>query len=319
MKNAVVYMSLFIMGICAACAGPGTRTFGPDGKLVLPLERETRNGNGNGPEVVSNAGFTNPGLAGFSFNFIGDVDDEIERIKVIQTLFGIGIEYSPTLPNHRDYSWIVIRQQLPSGTKYYQKTGSYDGSATLLPHSILRGEQAKGVPVLVGFSLWRGMEDKVSDFEIKVFRYQDRSNEVFLSIAFGDRDSAYGDPPFSYQVDFAIVPERKVVKEWHHLGGYAVTGSASRNINAKYPVLQGFRLEFVDDDGNGEEHNLDQVGVLVSPSRIQVAYNDKNDDDRFRWEVWFADVKDFNELTGPEKLAPGPAPSRIEDILTPRP
>lgn len=83
---------------------------------------------------------------------------------------------------------------MPTGTKYYQTTGNYDGEGTLSPHSILEGGQVDGVPVLVGFNLWRGMEDKVSDFEVRVFRSENRSNEVFLIIALGDRDSvcSYG-------------------------------------------------------------------------------------------------------------------------------
>ncbi len=312
MNKTIALLSLLLLGFCSSCTGMRGGTIGLDGKPVLSLSTDTRSGSGFGPEIISNAGMTNPGLAGFNFNFIGEVDDEIERIEVMSYPLGMEIEYSPSLPNHREYSWKVNRQELPSGTKHHIITGSAPGGATVLPRIIL---QAEGVPVLVGFHIWRGINNEVSTFEIHVYRSpRNPTSDVMLYIRLGDENMAWGDPPFSYKVEIAMVPERKVTCEVHHSSGRAVTKSDFRKIKAKYPVLQGFRLSFVDDDGHSQEHNLDEVGVLITVKSIQVAYNDKNDDDKFRWDVWYADVKEFAELTDPAKTAVEPVPGRIETL-----
>jgi len=308
--NRIIIFSMLILMFCAACGVDQSEVSLTLPNLTHPLERDIRSGTGNGPEVVSNAGLRNPGLAGFNFDFVGDVDDEIERIMVMSLANGMELEFSPTLPNHRDYNWTVMRQPLPTGTKFHQLEDCHEGGGTLLPHRVLEGADAEGVPVLVGFHIWRSMNNEVSSFEIQVSRIPAYPAAVLFYIAFSDANNLYGGPPFCYVVDFAMVPENKVVAEVRHTSGRAVAGSDVRRITAQQPVLQGFELYFVDREGHSadehrEEHNLDEVGVMVSPTSIVTAFNDKNDDDLYRWAVRYADIREISQLTDPTPIPPG--------------
>jgi hypothetical protein len=266
--------------------------------IPLPLERDTYKGKGEGDELHWLPSMKNPGLAGFHFNLVGAIDKEIELIRVLMTDNRLGLHY------HDDpYYWQVDRQQLPVGTRYYATEGCSDLSAAQLPVTLLTGEASRGVPVLTGFNYLRGPDgwrqvrsyaDEVHSIEVRLLRW-DRGG-VALSFDFSDWDWTWGGPSFCYRVTYAMVPEHKVVSTGvvHDLG-YPATGGVSRTLNAAQPVLQGFRLSFVDDDGHPEEHELDEIKVLVRPGAVDVRYNDKNDDDKFEWTVWYADVEEWRQ------------------------
>ena len=50
-------------------------------------------------------------------------------------------------------------------------------------------------------------------------------------------------------------------------------------------VITGFRVFF-----RGDDHHIDQLRVTESNGYVTVAYNDKNDDDSFAWELQYAYV-----------------------------
>jgi hypothetical protein len=50
-------------------------------------------------------------------------------------------------------------------------------------------------------------------------------------------------------------------------------------------VLRGFYIFF-----NGDDHHIDQISIMENSGNLTVAYNDKNDDDTFIWEVHYSYV-----------------------------
>lgn len=48
-------------------------------------------------------------------------------------------------------------------------------------------------------------------------------------------------------------------------------------------VIRGFYIYY-----HGTDHHIDQISVLEEDGRVTVAYNDKNDDDTFWWELDYA-------------------------------
>ncbi|MDQ3564019.1 MAG: hypothetical protein M3436_07735 [Pseudomonadota bacterium] len=50
-------------------------------------------------------------------------------------------------------------------------------------------------------------------------------------------------------------------------------------------VIRGFYIYY-----HGTDHHIDQISVLEEDGRVTVAYNDKNDDDTFWWELDYAYV-----------------------------
>lgn len=268
--------------------------------LPAPLERSTHNGSGAGPEVVEISGI-HQGLAGFLFNFHGnDTDKEIERIKVMTYINGLEIEYSPTLPDHHPYDWRTVHQELPAGTRFYESE-RYCGKPSR--QVMLRGEETQGVPVLVGFYFVRGGQDKVSIISARIYRDPDPSvDAVYVHNTFSNESNA-GMQRFCYKVRFAMVPENKVIATGiigsqgpyieHQYVAKRVTVS---ELVATYPVMQGFDLMFLDDNEDDiAQHKLDEIGVFLQPGHAIVWYNDRNDDDKFVWTVWYADVAEWQQ------------------------
>lgn len=300
-RTSLFFSALLMIGLGNAYAQPPNLQPQPYLPLpsIEPLERSVDSGTGVGPDIFSIPYLANPGLAGFHFDFHKDndgdeVDKKIERLLVMSIPDRLVVEYSGTLPDHHPYDWTVERQQLPAGTRNYVATGCDPTGYSLMTDLILSGNEAQGIPVLTGFHFYRGKHHQVSGIKLQLTRFVNREG-IYLLTEFSDISVTYGNPPFCYRVNFAIVPEQKVTAVGHLSSGRPATRSEVRSLNATNPVLQGFDLQFVDKDGNIDEHELDEIGVTVRPGMAHVWYNDKNDDDRFNWDIWYADVQEWRQ------------------------
>lgn len=228
-------------------------------------------------------GFYNWGLSGFYFNFLGSgVDHELKRI--MPSYYADAGGGTAIIMRYYDasgddsYSWRIDGQELPYGTKRYTHTGCNEYGFAIWETI---GNQFFGVPVLLGFDLNRSTDHNLETLEVRVFIAE--GGNLIFSHAFEDEGA---NDYYCYRVDFAIVPASRVIDLNHYRDPVARAGSYTQVLGqATSPVLQGFRLHFTNGD-----HHVDQIGVRVLPGEARIWFNDKNNDDSFNWEIWWADL-----------------------------
>lgn len=227
------------------------------------------------------------GLAGFYFNFLGaGVDHGIKRLQP-----GFFVEDVPSSPGaetailagyedskgEADYTWTLDGQQLPFGTERHMFSGyNQYGFGSNQPIAELPPGM---VPVLLGFDLRRVRDRNVETVEIRLIS---RYGQIYLQHVF---EEAGGDDPYWFQVDYALVPAERVVSTSYYADPMPRIGSHTEEIDAKQPVLQGFRIECHTGD-----LPVDQLGLRLIGGEARVWLNDRHDNDVFKWEVWWADL-----------------------------
>jgi len=98
-----------------------------------------------------------------------------------------------------------------------------------------------------------------------------------------------GKETFGYQVMHQVVHERGVGIEIASdicRGGRCSMRIRDPGLTTHQFVLVGFAFWFCEEDSF--DHHLHEIGVLEQDGLLTVMYNDKNDDDRFRWTVRYA-------------------------------
>jgi hypothetical protein len=139
-----------------------------------------------------------------------------------------------------------------------------------------------------------------------------------LRVVYRDKN---GDDPYSYRVFYSWLPNSAIAST-RDLEGSA-RGSAIRNIptmTATEPVISGFVLSFAQVETGlgailspvktvlGVDHQIDEIAIEFEPGTMRVAYNDKNDDDKFYYKVSYALVR---APTTTRTVSAG-APARVE-------
>jgi len=255
-------------------------------RLRATLEDKIFNGtSGGGSKTVQVSGnVTRPGLAGFFFDFEDD-DHEIDTIKTGFFLASPNVvlnsstflDYSDG-NNDDDYSWKVYVQELPYGTRFFEKQATNLSEGV----SILLQDRCVGVPVLLGFDLMsRDGEQEIEEIEVRLF---EMFGALYLQTKFeNDNTTSF---KYNYVVTYALVPPDRVKKIGTTSGGVDdETGKAIKVIHARQPVLQGFKFLF----HNGA-HHLNKIGVRLYTNRIKTWYCDKNKDDPYLWVVNWVDL-----------------------------
>ena len=233
------------------------------------------------------SGFQPWGLAGFYLNFTGSgVDRELERM----TASWLGTDTTTVLyvrleddEGDDGMTWRIDSQQLPYGSQRYYYEGCNPGTGET---TTLRSLPSDKVPVLLGFDLDRSGEDKVERVYVRLYESAGGGALILGHGLFDDTPSS-SPGPYCARVDYAMIPKNRVLGQLSYADPSTRTGSYTRALaGATRPILQGFRLEFTNGD-----HNLDQIGVRMEPGQVTVWLNDKNDDDPFRWEIWWAELQ----------------------------
>ena len=233
------------------------------------------------------SGFQPWGLAGFYLNFTGSgVDRELERMTAdwlgtdTTTILYVRLEDG----NGGDgMTWRIDSQQLPYGSQryFYSDCNTGNGDTTTL-----RSLPSDKVPVLLGFDLDRSGEDKVERVYVRLYESAG-GGALLLSHALLDDTPVSSPGPYCARVDYALIPKNRVLGQPHYADPSTRTGTYVKALaGATRPILQGFRLEFTNGD-----HNIDQVGVRMEPGQVTVWLNDRNNDDPFRWEIWWAELQ----------------------------
>jgi hypothetical protein len=258
------------------------------GQLVLSGDRTDLFWAGNYAGIYDVwSGFQPWGLAGFYLNFTGSgVDREVERMMAswlgtdTTTILYVRLEDDE---GDDGMTWRIDSQQLPYGSERY----SYESCNTGIGETTtLRSLPSDKVPVLLGFDLDRSREDKVERIRLQLYESLN-GGALILSHGFYDATSVTSPGPYCVRVDYALIPKNRVLGQPTYADPTARTGTYTRALaGATRPILQGFRLEFTNGD-----HNIDQVGVRMLPGQVTVWLNDKNDDDPFRWQVWWAELQ----------------------------
>jgi hypothetical protein len=139
------------------------------------------------------------------------------------------------------------------------------------------------VPVLLGFDLDRSTDRNLERIQVRLIV---SNNTLYFTHVFED-ENANSDDPYCFRVDYAWVPAGRVIAQYHYADPSEHRGSHEGSLSTlnNRPVLQGFQLRFTNGD-----HHVDQVGVRLLPGDFKIWFNDQNDDDPFRWEIWWASL-----------------------------
>lgn len=239
---------------------------------------------GNGGLFLPHVGMLTPGISGFYFKF----KDPDHHIKCIATghLFDFFPPYNGQFvtshavlnftdnSDSRPYEYRLFESDLPKDTVF--------GGAICRPTvgAAIRKYQTGDVnynyePVIAGF-----LFSKNEDTHIKSLGYQLEPAEDAYFIYFRDKKP---DEAVDFWVSYAMVKSTHVYCKGSVTG--KARGSAYREISASHPFLQGFNLRFTNDD-----HHIQEVGVILKPGKMNVYFNDKNDDDEFEYTIQYLDL-----------------------------
>jgi len=244
----------------------------------IALKRDHRSGTESGTGYIAVPYIPQPGLAGFKLNFAGTVDHEINDVEVRQNSNVVDLDYSGygSSGNHT-YYWQVDRQELPPGTTFHTISGRGDFWVKKVMENI-NGY----IPVIRGFDFhFTNGEHHLNIILLNVYKNPE-DDRLNIDVWFCDKNL---DDPFDYTVEYALIPDDRI-RSSGHASGDGVKKSDSKTNPAVNPVLQGFYLDFESGD-----HEIDELGAMVTPGTTTVWYNDINDDDKFRWDVWWVDVQ----------------------------
>lgn len=152
------------------------------------------------------------------------------------------------------------------------------------------------VAVLQGFDVRFGAFSFIGfDDDHKLKHLRVRVTEGLVSVCLEDNN---GDDQYAFNVFVSLVPECFVdsvgttgVKRSNGGGGsdeYTV-------VPGTVPVLSGFEFEFSDGD-----HEIRYISVEVDNriadefdrNLVQVSFGDRNDDDDYDWQVWYARISE---------------------------
>lgn len=135
--------------------------------------------------------------------------------------------------------------------------------------------------VLSGFTFYfRGSDQHVDQVQIL-----ERSGRLY--VAFNDDDDK---ETFLWRAEYAWLPD-DLIAGTRIEEGVRARGGARRAIPRGMPLIQGFAFDFRPYFTGGEDHHLQEIGVLTRwPSNdfLEVYYADKNGDDGFDWQVRLA-------------------------------
>jgi hypothetical protein len=136
--------------------------------------------------------------------------------------------------------------------------------------------QGNFVFALVGFSL----SYTVGDHHIDKIGIYEKAGE--LTVVMNDKNN---DDPFYYTINYAYLPG-DLVQLTDRVSGRA-RGQDFEETSLGIPVLSGFLFDY-----SSKDHQLRRMAVEARNGSVQVAYHDKNSDDKFSWSVDVAILKD---------------------------
>lgn len=273
-----VTIATVMLTVCIA-AGAALAGGGPP-----PLVRDGRSGTNRTGSYEKLNGVDYPmALTGFYYDFVGsNTDHHIERVEAIARQ-GFGVPWYYHAVTYADgnggdiFHWTLNWQELPAGSTIHAISGT-----TGIGFNKLLGtaDELPGIPVLVGFRFgFLGGDRHLRRIEARVFYYQP-FDAVYAELVLEDN----GKPDFEYDLVWAMIPRENVV------GVGCVDGisrsSATREIDAAQPFLQGFDINYT-----GGDHHMDRFGVLFHPWQAEIWFRDRNGDDDFAYRVWYVDAE----------------------------
>lgn len=178
------------------------------------------------------------------------------------------------------YTWRFEEQELPSTAVVYEARGNNEHGFGI--NRVLHPPGLAGVPVLVGFSLaFKGANHHLKKLRLEVFR--DQFDQIELGTSFEDKSA---DTPYSYCVRYAMLSDCDVAGMFCVSGSDRGVATRERTDGSNRVVIQGFTLGYSKGD-----HHFDEIGVWTEPGKLFVGLNDKNNDDKFDWQVRYIELR----------------------------
>jgi hypothetical protein len=253
-------------------------------KKLVPFKEVARGGKNSGSHLQP-AGFQQPGLAGFHFNFVGDGDKKIEAVGIqISPAYGnLEVEYRNDEAS--EYWWEVDITNLPYGTtlgSFTNEAYKNDDGELVVPVTVtIPGTKVDNHVIGVTGCKCRftdGNEHNILQFGVKVSQIGSNWSAEAL---FGD-DS---DNPWHCTVTYAVVGRHRI----HHTEMESGEGAESSDFMASnyLPDLIGsFSMKFTNGD-----HHLDHLAVYQEPGGVRLRFNDEGNDDPFDWHLTYHVLK----------------------------
>ena len=158
-----------------------------------------------------------------------------------------------------------------------------------------------------------------------------RPTDTQAQVAFNDKNS---DDDYSWKIGATNLPQGADMTIYKIASGSNARGCYTSNTLTSaenyLPVLRGFDLEFNQSTGTNRPLNQVKVNVFKNGPNtgVTVCFNDDNNDDKFRWTVWYALVHESKTRSGQtyatgtrydsggQDSVPGSAPSGYRQVLS---
>lgn len=249
--------------------------------VSLPLAASaavSRSGFGKG--VLNNSVYTyngTPLLSDFYFRFTRS-DHHVTNIGVLPEPASPRIDIMYTDKNHDDEYFYRVGHEERSSTapSIFRNRRVFFCKGSCVNHPIPHPTSGNYTFVLVGFRFSYRVDDHHID-EVGI-----REHNGLIDVFFNDKND---DDPFIAWVDYAYVPSTEIASQGV-VSGADDRGGASRTIPQGTPVIRGFHFNFRSGD-----HHIKDIGVMTYSNRIDVFYGDRNQDDRFSWNVRYATLR----------------------------
>jgi hypothetical protein len=223
---------------------------------------------------------TRPGITQFAYHYINtSIDHHIGNIAAGHQFDATG-RFNPAYAavgfrddsGKEDFTYTLTDRQLPISSVFCGYDAHFNGNvgSSICTHP---GDQYEHV--IVGFDLSYG-----SDHHIR-YVYGWPVVDGTMRFQMGDDSRNWGLPTYTA---WALIPKASVQQVTGCSG--RSRGVASCAISTTYPVLSEFSMKFTNGD-----HHLSQIAIDIEPTSIRLAFNDKNSDDEYTWDVRVVDLK----------------------------
>ena len=225
-----------------------------------------------------------PLLQAFDFSFT-DKDHHLQRIKVIPDTKRKKVRVEFRDDNGDDlFNWSASFFEI-NDPRIHLGTISREARSNGFRVHKLQKPAGNFVFVLTGFSLSYTVGDHHID---KIGVFEEAGD---LHVVMNDKNN---DDAFFYTINYAYVPG-DLVELTDRVSGSA-KGQDGAEIALGTPVLSGFLFNY-----SNKDHHIRRISVESRSGNIQVAYHDKNSDDKFSWIV---DVSILKDNAVPTKFNP---------------
>lgn len=237
-----------------------------------------------------------PRLSKFHLNFRSG-DHEFNRFRILPYRDRVSIYYQDRIADN-DYFHNIAAVELPPGARYGDFYGSFNKNNRGCIERTKSGSHTGFTPVLVGFNprYANGIDNEADEIGVQLSEERGINGYLYLKacICFSDKNPTSTNDKYEYKVWYALVPNEYIYSSGggriRTTGGQFDQGGQDSvsitNVGGTRPVLVGFKFNYA-----GDDHDMDEIMVELTPGRARARFQDGNYDDDYSWKFDYALVK----------------------------